>query len=189
MKDSILGGLRDKLVFQGYSRGGQSGRRPSFAKGGIGRRILGRQRVTEHTLQDIEVLAEAIAAVVGDADERLWSVSLVTFPHLDQSRLLQDRQVPTQVAVGEGAEALEVVEQKPVGSPEQAGEDAEPGLLVDDPVESLVRVPARLTARVSGHGCAPVSSTTRPRRATGRVRTAPPWPTAREPARRGPRAT
>ena len=55
---------------------------------------------------------------------------------------MEHLEVPAEVAVGQRAEILQVVEEQALGVGDQRREDAQPGLLVDDPLEPVVGEPA-----------------------------------------------
>ena len=129
------------------ARRGRAGRRRGW-RGTKRARRGGGGGVGDHRLEHGDVLLEPLAAVRRQAAERLRAVVLHALPDLDEPRLLQHLQLAAQVAVGERAQRLEVVEQQARVVARERREDAEPGLLVDDALEAVVRVPAGRAAAV-----------------------------------------
>src|SRR5665213_2601445 len=60
------------------------------------------------------------------------------FQDLNHLSFLQHAQMSTQIAIGQSAQFLEIVERQSLGTGYQRRQDAQPGTLVDDTVKSLI---------------------------------------------------
>src|SRR5262249_50336347 len=108
----------------------------------------------------------------------LRAIVLITLPDLHQSRVAQDLQMPAQVAVGQGAEFLEIVKHQPAGMRGKRRDDAKPGLFVDETIQPVVGKAAAVFRFLRiRHEDAPMSSRECRRPTTGRRRTESPSPT------------
>lgn len=83
------------------------------------------------------------APLGGEATERLRATVLEALPDFDHSRAPEQIEVSTEIAVGQGAEPPEFGEGEAFRMHDERGHDAEPGLLVQRPIEAVVRVAAR----------------------------------------------
>ena len=100
--------------------------------------MRGLRGVLDDGFEDIDVLEEPAPSFVGDAAEGLRPFLVVAFPDLDQAGLVQDLEVPAQVAVGQVAEFFQVREDNATGLGDQRGHDAEPCFFVEDALEAIV---------------------------------------------------
>ncbi len=127
------------------------------ATGGAG----GPGGVGHDALQLADILQKTLAARRGQMADRQRPVAVEALSDIDEAGLLKKLQVAAEVAVGQGAEFLEVVEREALGMPGEGGDDAEARLLVDEAFQPFVGV-ARGTlrgVRPGFHGGAPVCST------------------------------
>src|SRR3954447_1963720 len=139
------------------------------------RRLLaGRRRgVADEALEHGQIIEEAAASGLGQPAGGVWAIALIALGDLDEASLLEHLQMARQIGVGEPAQLLEVGEGKALRMRHQRGQQAEPGLLVDDAIEALVgkrRAAVSLrhrSLRSQNTGCPPSS--------LGRSRTAGPW--------------
>ncbi len=76
----------------------------------VGRRSLG-VSVSDDALELGQVVLEASAAERSQAAEGLRAFPLLTLAHLDEAGLVEDLDMPAEVAVGEGAELLQLAEE------------------------------------------------------------------------------
>ena len=93
-------------------------------------------------LEYVDVFEETSAPRFGQAAESLGAVLVVTLPDLQQTLFLQHLEMPAEVAVSQGAQVLEVGEDQSLGMRDEGSQDAQPGLLVEDPLETFIREPA-----------------------------------------------
>src|SRR5512135_1282106 len=91
-------------------RGGMLGGGPSFGAGGPGGGLGGGQGIGDDVFEDADVFEEAATSLLGQAAEGLGAVLLEPLADLDESGLVEDLEVPAEIAVGQGAEFLEVGE-------------------------------------------------------------------------------
>src|SRR5438046_889546 len=109
--------------------------------------------------------------------KRLRPIVLEALPDLDEAGFAENLQVPAQVAVGQGAQILQIVEDQARRMRRQRGDDAQARFLMNHAVEPFIGKPARRTVDrffLTHRYCAPESSTGwRPIRAAPR-RTARP---------------
>ena len=149
----------------------------------------GLEGVLDDGFEDVDVFEEPAPAVVGEPAEGLGAVVVESLPDLDEAGLVQDLEVPAEVAVGEVAEFLQVGEDDAARVGDQRRHDPQPGLLVEDALEALVGEPAgRLAGLVFSrrHGRAPGCDRARRRPGAGPRRRAGPWPRGTAPHRRAP---
>jgi hypothetical protein len=71
----------------------------------------------------------------------------VPFPEGDQPGLAQHVEMPRQVAVGERAQPLQLIECHARGTRDERGHDAEPRFLVERALQSIVRKAAVVHSR------------------------------------------
>src|SRR5271157_5762564 len=157
-----------------------SDRRPSLGevggRGGLGCRL---ESVLDHGLEDVDVLEEPAATLVGDPAKGLRAILVEPFPDLDEAGLVEDLEMTAEVAVGQVAQLLEVREDDAARVGDQRGHDAEPGLLVEDSLQALVSKAARRflwSGFRRRHGPAPGSGKARRRQAVAPRRREGPWP-------------
>lgn len=110
---------------------GRSGFRPC-ATGGIANDLLERG----------EIFKIASAAGGGDPADSLRSVAVVASDDLDYFGPLEDTEVSAEIAIGQGAKLLEIVEGQALGIGDERSEDAEACPLVDYTIQTFVGVSA-----------------------------------------------
>ena len=66
-------------------------------------------------LQHVDVFEEPPAALVGEPAEGLRALVVEALPDLDEPLLVEHLEVPAEVAVGQGAEVLQVGEEEALG--------------------------------------------------------------------------
>ena len=124
-----------------------SRRRPALAKLRLfNRQLFGADGVGHDVFQHGDIFDESLATQLGQDAQGLRAVVLEALPNLDDARLAEDLQVPAQVAVGQGAEVLQIVEDQAARMRRQTRDDREPGFLVDDAVEPFIGEAARQKA-------------------------------------------
>src|SRR5271157_1538050 len=161
-----------------------SDRRPSLGEVGRGGGLGGRlESVLDQGLEDVDVLEEPAATLVGDPAKGLRAILVEPFPDLDEAGLVEDLEMTAEVAVGQVAQLLEVREDDAARIGDQRGHDAEPGLLVEDSLQALVSKAARRflwSGFRRRHGPAPGSGKARQRQAVAPRRREGPWPRGSE---------
>ena len=133
---------------RGRGRGGRSG---LFLFEGVG----------DDVFEFGDVIGEALFADGGEFAPGMGAVVLEGFFDFDEAGFLQDGEVAAEVAVGEGAEVLEVAEDEAGGVGGEGGDDAESGLFVDDAVDAVVGVAAAfglVFGVFSGHENVPIGN-------------------------------
>src|SRR6185312_9001925 len=107
------------IKYPGKKRGGSGGsvrqRRARGADAGLGHRAGDGGGVGDDLGQLTQVLGEALAALAGEAAKGAGAAALELLGDGDQPGLLQDGEVAAEVAVGEAAQGLEVVEGEALG--------------------------------------------------------------------------
>src|SRR3954452_19924866 len=107
----------------------------------------GFRRISKQSLEYRQIFNEPAAAEPGKTAGGVRPAAFITLAYFDQSGFLQHLEVPAEIAVGEPAELLEISERQSLRMRRQRGQQAEPRLLMDHPIEAVIG--KRGTARVS----------------------------------------
>jgi hypothetical protein len=106
---------------------------------GVGGGCLGaRQRIGHEALEHADVFEEPLAARLGQLHQRLRAIISRALPGLDEPAVLQLRQLPAEVSVGQRAQRFQFGEEQAFGMGGERREDAEPGAIVDLALEALL---------------------------------------------------
>src|SRR4051794_21990505 len=95
--------------------------------------------VGDDLLEFGDVLEKSLAPALGQPAQRLRPIALVALPYLDKTRLLQQLNLPAEIAVRQRAQRLEIVEHESLRMRGQRRENAQARALVDHALELLVR--------------------------------------------------
>src|ERR1700731_4202905 len=87
--------------------------------GGDGCGAGGVEGVADDGLEHVDIVQKPAPAFVGDPAQGLGTVLVEPFPDFDEAGLVQDLEVPAEVAIGQVAEFLEVGEDQAAGVGDQ----------------------------------------------------------------------
>src|SRR4051794_37243978 len=133
----------------------------------------GFRRISNQPLEHGQIFQKAAATELGKTAGGVRPVAFVALAYLNEPGFLQHLEVPAEVAVGEPAELLEISERQSLRMRRQRGQQAEPRLLMDHPIEAIIG--ERRMARVSlRHLSLPKQNKGWRPSATGRSQTARP---------------
>src|SRR5229473_3292973 len=99
---------------------------------------FGLARVTNQPLEHGQIVEKAASAAFRQATTGMRPVALITLGDVDEACFLQHLKMAAEIAVGQPAELLQVGESQSLGMRDQRGQKAEPGLLVNDAIETVI---------------------------------------------------
>lgn len=89
-------------------------------------------------LKFFKVGEKALAPYGGEPAEGMGPVVAEAFPDLDDACVVEYLQMPAEVAVGQGTEFFQIVEQQAFGVSEKGSQDAEASLFMEQPIEAVI---------------------------------------------------
>src|ERR1700682_5978963 len=95
-------------------------------------------RVTDQPLEHGQIVEKAAAAAFRQATTGMRPVARIALGDIDEACFLQHLKMTAEIAVGQPAELLQVGESQSLGVRHQRGQKAEPGLLVNDAIETVI---------------------------------------------------
>src|ERR1700674_732416 len=130
-------------------------------------------RVTDQPLEHGQIVEKAAAAAFRQAATGMRPVSLIALGDVDEAGFLQHLKMTAEIAVRQPAELLQVGESQSLGMRDQRGQKAEPGLLVNDAIETVIGERRVVRFSLRHRFLRKQNAGARPS-ATGRLRTAGP---------------